>query len=306
MVLEYQDFVSKLQEEMLRLSDMEPDQLIFRPGKDGTDSDCLMLDFGGKGPARTRMAVQTRDLFEERSDGSCVTALAQSLLEQMRRIRSLGIDQKGDTFTRYDEIREHLIIRPLPLTAVSSGQYVFRQIGDIALVLYLRLGMSEGNLFTSRIRRDMLSSWQVPEVRVLEEALENTLNLSPPRLYSLEKMILEPGYKGDRLMDPEDGTTLADTPCGTCLSTVSRIDGAVAPFLPGVSLRIARLLGEDFYLAFTSVHEAMIHRVSLVTPDDLETVLRETIEETTRGSEFLSYGIYRYYSDRGVIEPVGP
>ena len=305
MILEYHDFVIKLQEEMIRLSDLKQDQLSFLPGSPERPADFLIVDCGGSGPARVRMSVRLRDLFSEGPSGSSVTEMAGSLLKQMEQIRGLDLEGKCPAMTQYARIRDQLIIRPLPLDAVSPVRHVFRQVGDIALVLYLRLGISEGNLFTSRICRDMLLSWGLPEKRVLDEALENTLRLSAPRLYSLEKMIVTHDYAGDRFMDSEDMPSLADTPCGTCLSTVTRTDGAVAPFLPGVSARLSKLLGEDFYIAFTSVHEAMIHRVSLVTPEDLQTVLRQTIEETTKESEFLSFGIYRYYSEDGRIEPVG-
>ena len=302
MVLEYHDFVIRLQEEMIRLSDLDKNQLVFLPGNTGRAADCLVVESKSGGRARTRMTFQMQDLFSEGAAGSSVTVIAESILEQMEQIHRLGLDRKGAAMTQYAAIRDQLIIRPLPISAVSAEMHVFRRVGDVALVLYMRLGQHEGNLFTSRIRRDMLSAWGKTEKNVLDEAMENTLSLSAPRLYSLEKMMMEPDYAGDRFMDSEDMPELADTPCGTCLSTVSRVDGAVAPFLPGVSGKLARLMGEDFYIAFTSVHEAMIHRVSLVTPEDLQVVLRETIEETTRGSEFLSFGIYRYYAEYGRIE----
>ena len=81
---------------------------------------------------------------------------------------------------------------------------------------------------------------------------------------------------------------------GNCLSTVTRTNGAVAVFLPGVANRIGELLHGGFYMVFTSIHEVMIHSDVTANPDDLKEVLRETVEDTTPEEDFLTYNIYHY------------
>lgn len=65
-------------------------------------------------------------------------------------------------------------------------------------------------------------------------------------------------------MDIVSEHSLLKTAIGNCLSTSRKINGAVAVFLPGVAERIYDLLNSDFYIVFTSIHEAMIHNVESV------------------------------------------
>ena len=83
------------------------------------------------------------------------------------------------------------------------------------------------------------------------------------------------------------------------MSTTRRTNGAVAIFLPGVAKRLADLIGADFYMVFTSIHEVMIHNVNLTYPDDLENILRDTLREATPEEDFLTDKVYRYCKDTG-------
>lgn len=86
---------------------------------------------------------------------------------------------------------------------------------------------------------------------------------------------------------------------GNCLSTVNKTNGAVAVFLPGVAKRLSQLLDGDLYLAFTSIHEVMVHNANLVTSEDLKEVLADTIQEATTEEEYLSSHIYHYSQKTG-------
>ena len=93
--------------------------------------------------------------------------------------------------------------------------------------------------------------------------------------------------------------------CGECLSVKGQQNGAIAPFLPGVAERISELLGAGFYLAFTSIHEVMIHDERLIQPKQIAEVLRETIKDYTSETEFLSDHVYYYDKDRKEISMIG-
>ena len=68
------------------------------------------------------------------------------------------------------------------------------------------------------------------------------------------------------------------------------------------SSKISPLLNGDFYVVFTSIHEAMIHGVdSLYPPEDLERILKETIMEATPEEDFLTDKIYKYSRKTGTF-----
>ena len=171
---------------------------------------------------------------------------------------------------------------------------VYRTIGDIALVLYARMGEIEGCNTSMKIKQNILKKWERNEQLVFENALLNTYFISPPRIYSWEKLFFDEDYEGENFMNLLSDFQLKKDAIGNCLSTVTRTNGAVAVFLPGVANRIGELLHGGFYMVFTSIHEVMIHSDVTANPDDLKEVLRETVEDTTPEEDFLTYNIYHY------------
>ena len=55
-----------------------------------------------------------------------------------------------------------------------------------------------------------------------------------------------------------------------------------------------KLGAEGLYLAFTSVHEVMLHDAESVEPEELKTILKATIEEATPEEDVLTRHIYHY------------
>ena len=157
---------------------------------------------------------------------------------------------------------------------VELEDCIYRTIGDIALVLYARMGELNGSSASIKIKRHMLEKWEQEPKQVFEEALLNTYFISPPRIYCWEKLIFDPDYAGET-------------------------NGAVAIFLPGVAERIGQLMGGGFYMVFTSIHEVMIHNEKSADPEELKKVLEDTVNETTPPEDFLTYQIYHYDLETG-------
>ena len=134
---------------------------------------------------------------------------------------------------------------------------------------------------------------------VFEAALVITYFISPPRLFFWEKLIYNPDYNGDSFMDLNREVPLRPDRMGNCLSTARRTNGAVAVFLPGVAQRLSKMMDADFYMAFTSIHEVMIHSADRTYPEDLENILRDTIREATPEEDFLTDKVYRYCRETG-------
>ena len=218
------------------------------------------------------------------------------IIKQIKEERLLDIFSK---LQDYMAVRENLIIRPMNAGLVDLSDAIYDTIGDIALVLYMVLAEKEDTLYSTRIRRDQFSAWNRKKEEVMADALQNTRRIAPPRIYHLEDMLMGEGREGEDFMDQNSDFSPSMSPVGDCLSTSTRINGAIAAFYPGVALRLASLMGESFYLAFTSVHEAMIHRESLVDPGILKEILKETIQEATEDRDILTYGIFQYNREKG-------
>ncbi len=186
---------------------------------------------------------------------------------------------------------------------------IYWKFGDIALVLYLLVHDSEEEYFTIKINRSMVDKWGLTNEVLLTNALLNSYAKMPPRLYygsdirsDYEKDygVFMPGEKGRRIIihpgNEREGLQ------GYRLTTTKRVNGAVALFYPGVQERLAKLLEGDYYVGFTSTHEAMIYPARHKVLSGLKKAIYDTNIMFER-DEMLTNRVYRYNCSRkGLIE----
>lgn len=208
----------------------------------------------------------------------------------------------------YEKVKNELILRPLNYYYVKNEleDVPYIRAGDIALVLYAVMAHAGGDYFTAKMHRSQMEKWKKPETEVLEAAMINTCFLYPPRLYSVEDLLSWDGKQH------EDGTFMTDgNPLkikkgmrGYILTNTLEINGAIAMFYPGVARKIAECFGEDFYIAFTSIHEAQVHSASMISPEIVRSSLRDTNKHCNRKEEVLTNKVYCYSLEKkcfGVI-----
>lgn len=209
----------------------------------------------------------------------------------------------------YEKVKNELILRPLNYHLVKEDirDVPHIRIGDIALVLYAVMAHSGNDYFTAKMRRSQMEKWSRPEDEVLQEALVNTSFLYPPRLYSVEDLLAWDGkqHEDGRFMSEEDGVSIRKGMRGYILTNTLEINGAIAMFYPGVARKIADGFGEDFYIAFTSIHEAQVHSAGMISPDVVHSSLRDTNKHCNRREEVLTNRVYCYHYDKkcfGIIQ----
>lgn len=201
------------------------------------------------------------------------------------------IDNMGD----YSRIKPHLIIRPLNYNIhdISLSGYVYEKVGDIALVLYAVVFDDETNgaLNTVKVPAQMFEYWGETWEDVLNEVMMNTYFFAMPRLYT---NILETDTT------PEEESAFMSEKCTLkeispstipLLTTTRRTNGAIAIFYKGVAEKIAEMFGDSFYVAFTSMHECMLHKYGTMNPETIRRHVRAT-NQTFGPEDTLSYEVF--------------
>lgn len=208
----------------------------------------------------------------------------------------------------YETLKEHLFIRPLnyPNCRYDLKDAIYRRIGDIALVLYILISeSSEGerhDVSSSKIHRLTAKEWNLSEDEALDAALINTYLMAPPRLYLNPMDTYKPPYqKGAFMALGSEMKTLSnmDIPL---LTTTKQTNGAIAIFYPGVQERIAQMYDDDYYVAFTSINEAHLHKVGTISP---HVILRNVIKINKMSAdqtEVLTKKLYIYKRESGKLE----
>ncbi len=258
----------------------------------------------GEGSIRSVMNWDIQEYYERFQKEGWQGVIPELLLKIQRSGLStewLQLSQSG-----YQQTADRLIVRPIHY---ETNQYelesgIFWKFGDMALTLYGIVYDAEDDYVTMKLKREITDVWKMEDDTLLENALKNSVSLMPPRLYRStdlrSKHSLEEGIfmECDGETDQElFHTGSMEGVLGYRLTTTKTINGAIAFFYPGVRERLGELFG-DYYVGFTSIHEAVIHPVNHQNPQCMKESIRE-INEVFPKEEMLSNCIYRYRTRRG-------
>ncbi|MBQ8305224.1 MAG: hypothetical protein IJX90_03295 [Blautia sp.] len=307
MTNEYKEFVEELRNVMIEEGGIPKEKIRFCTEQPGpSQNDKLLVEAAVLGEKTAVCGIYVGQLFSFLQDGMAFSDIKDKVLQNLKSVDEELLEELDRRIGTYESAREYLVIRavnyPRNRTAVESS--VYKVIGDIALVVYAVIREYEDSISSVKISRHLLNIWGKTEDEVYEAAMENTRHQSPPRLFQLPEVLLDPDYEGIDFMKPGRESMLRGNEIGNCISTTRRINGAVAIFMPGVAARIAEVLNSDLYLAFTSIHEVMVHCAETVDPKGLERVLADTIRETTEEEEFLSRKLYHYSRGTGLFSQI--
>ena len=210
----------------------------------------------------------------------------------------------------YAACRSHMIIRPMNFARYQQdlGNAVYRKIGDLALVLHLLACEKCGSSLLIRPSGDTVLPWRLSKQQLLTEAMMNSCRKMPPRLFLSEDCRRVFPYQEGILLPDEDGQQTLIHPGnrreghrGYLVTTTGRVNGAVAFFYPGVKDILAEKMGGDYYVAFPSVHEAIIHPVHCINVREIRTSVQR-INAVYGDGEMLSDRIFCYHKNRRLLQ----
>lgn len=301
----YESFVETFRQKLIDATGYGEDRIFYKSREEypPTSGDRLFVkQFEANGVTEV-CALYVGDLYEEYRRGLGMDMIVKDVVKRLQGISRTDIIEKAKIISDYHKIKNYLFIRLINKNKYEADlrDSVYRTIGDIAMVLYVRMGEIEGYTSSMKVKQHMLEKWDMDRDEVFEAALLNTYFISPPRIYCWEKMLFDTHYEGENFMNLLSDYPIRRGAVGNCLSTVKRTNGAVAVFLPGVASRLADLMQGNLYLVFTSIHEVMIHNEKTADPEDLRHVLIDTIKETTPEEDVLTFHIYHYDRATGIF-----
>lgn len=251
--------------------------------------------------------LSTLDFVEDEEDWIEVIDKTKASIRHARSIAH-EFHVIAEKFDSYAATKDILIVRPIHIDAEFYGKYedmpfMYRPIADIALVVYGIIADRDGILNTIKLPMELIEKWEkeneIDEDDVFEQAMRNTEERYKAALYTnifdientpiLDCMLMENGYRVTELTD----NTVA------LITTMKKTNGAIAMWYSGVKEKISELYGgSSFYAAFTSIHEAMIHKAGTISIDSI----RRNVTETNRifgPHDTLSDKVWYYNAEDG-------
>lgn len=184
----------------------------------------------------------------------------------------------------YEQMREHLSMRIVPLRKSTCDGCIGFSHGDIAIVL---CDNSEADEEKARVQQECLGYWCQEETDVLRETFNHMLDQYAPDIdMKLDEDVKDVDYAQLHLH--------TDIHSPIIISNKNDVDGAIALYYPGVQQAISAMIGcGNFYSIMPTFEKALIFPASRVTEkqvrDKLRQILRETPEEKTLSKQVCYY-----------------
>ena len=294
MKLGYLEFVEVLRKQLLNALHLQEQQIFFKK-KAIDNKDRLFVEAFENSSGKQLCGIDVKDLYERCMEGSSMESISYSVQDEIEKLKTVGMLEGEMTPDSYQKIRKYLFVKPLNKKAHSLEleDAVHKDVGDIACVVYMMLS-NTNEYFCVKIKNQHLKQWKMTKEAVMEEALKNTCQMTPPFIYTNGK-----NKSGGSFMD--NGAfclSKSDRVRGIQLSTNAEEYGAVSVFYPGVLQRLAQLMGSDLYILFTSGNESKIYSANESNLEDIKDELHIMETDYDNGiwyEDSLSEELY-YYS----------
>lgn len=294
MKLGYLEFVEVLRKQLLNALHLQEQQIFFKK-KAIDNKDRLFVEAFENSSGKQLCGIDVKDLYERCMEGSSMESISYSVQDEIEKLKTVGMLEGEMTPDSYQKIRKYLFVKPLNKKAHSLEleDAVHKDVGDIACVVYMMLS-NTNEYFCVKIKNQHLKQWKMTKEAVMEEALKNTCQMTPPLIYTNGK-----NKSGGSFMD--NGAfclSKSDKVMGVQLCTNAKENGAVSVFFPGVLQRLAQLMESDLYILFTSRNESSIYSVNESNLEDIKDELHIMETDYDNGiwyEDSLSEELY-YYS----------
>ena len=294
MKLGYLEFVEVLRKQLLNALNLQEQQIFFKK-KAIDNKDRLFVEAFENSSGKQLCGIDVKDLYERCMEGSSMESILYSVQEEIEKLKMVSMLEGKMTPDSYQKIKKYLFVKPLNKKAHSLEleDAVHKDVGDIACVVYMMLS-NTNEYFCVKIKNQHLKQWKMTKEAVMEEALKNTCQMTPPLIYTNGK-----NKSGGSFMD--NGAfclSKSDKVMGVQLCTNAKENGAVSVFFPGVLQRLAQLMESDLYILFTSRNESSIYSVNESNLEDIKDELHIMETDYDNGiwyEDSLSEELY-YYS----------
>ena len=202
---------------------------------------------------------------------------------------------------RYSELRGGLRVRLMDtqIHAEDLKNAISRPVGcGYALAVYLELpeAFKGGGVVT--VPREFSEICGVDERTILSDAMEGSCAMSFPRLTPIENVLF-----GDEPMNLLTGDQMPDGAQMLVLTAGDGILGASALFFPEMTDRIARIVGGNYYVLPSSIHEVLIMpEGSRLTPEEMALMVRDVNENEVFPNERLGNRVLHYRGDLHMLQ----
>ena len=265
--------------------DMEIEERAVNKAQRGTLNDLLFKKEG----LDCAPTFYVEDFYMAYKAGTSIADLSQQAVDSAVRCMDMAGQLARDSFNMLGDT-ENLRVRML--NKGRNREYLkgipFREMG-CGFVFIAEIGHGEyGAVITDALMKD----FEMTGDELFDKALLNTMEKYPAVLQDLGDSVMQGTEECENLLDAQSGKMPAGSGPGYVLTNSRFFWGAGALFYPGMIERIHDLLGGDFYVLPSSVHELILIKVDDQDPRQLADLVRSANRSVVRDSDILADDLF--------------
>ncbi|MCI8639587.1 MAG: hypothetical protein HFG41_10765 [Coprococcus sp.] len=222
--------------------------------------------------------IYLEEFYEQYLEGAGLLELARTLAALYEKVKVAESYPCGDIFS-YQKVRDRIVYK---LIQRKMNEELLRQVPyseylDLAVVFYVLLEGSAFGTATLLVRNEHLCQWNTTREEISEAARKNTPRLLPGTIEQLANYMY-------------------------VLSNQKRNMGAAAMLYPDIMGEAESLIGENFYILPSSIHEVILIPESHgVNREQLKSMVEEINKTEVEPEDVLSDSVYYYSGKEGRI-----
>ena len=212
----------------------------------------------------------------------------------------------------YEDVKDKLFIR---VSSAEANKEVLEIVPhqlkeDLAITYHVAVGKNQDGLSSMLITNEMMKEYGVTQEQIHEDAMKSSPRVMVPEVSSIGALIDEIYQKNILMLTPDEREMLLETlqessemPTFFVVTNTERIDGAGVIFYPEFMDNMGELLGNDFFILPSSIHQM------LILPDDGQVdaeMLRDMVKEVNATqvapAERLTNDVYHFDTKDHVFE----
>lgn len=229
------------------------------------------------------------DFYQAYKNGTSITDLSHNAIETAVQSMDMAgtlaqdtLDMIGDT----DNLRVRLLnkgrnkeyLKGIPCHELSCG-----------FVYIAEIGCDE---YGAVITEALMKEYDMTKDELFDIAINNTAEVFPAVLHDLGESVMGDPEDCVNLLEHTSGRVPAGAGPGFVLTNSRFFWGAGALFYPGMINRMHELLGGDFYVLPSSVHELILIAVDDQDPQQLADLVRSANRSVVKENEVLANDLY--------------
>lgn len=243
-------------------------------------------------------AIYLEEFFEQYQKGMSIDRIVNEILEFYEKVK-VEEDYDVSQLSLYENVKKKITFK---LVNTEKNQQMLKEVPhipllDLSIVFYILVDVDEKGSATIQIRNEHIENWNVNVEQLYKDAKLNVKCLIPARLMCMQHVIeklcdISKGEEKDLLkakFPPENKEFMY-----ILTNSIHQFGAAVLAY-PNILEMASRIIGEDFYLLPSSIHEVILIPKSK-SPDlkDLNEMINEVNETQVQEEEVLSDHAYYY------------